>query len=176
MECALKTIQQLQQIEAKLGLDAIPTAKQLWGGADVIIGTAAPALPKDPNSFYPDKRYVVTAFAAELSWLFERLFEAFYADQLIDGCSKIEFCGRLANAANRCIARNEADSAHRLLAAVLHEAFCIYEEMQDGGFEYLTIAFGNDIADDYVDDAHRHGFLGVEETERFFSERGANLE
>ena len=101
--------------------------------------------------------------------MFARLRNAFYAEARLDGCSKIEFFGRLANAANRCLHREPAATAQLLCAAVLHEAFAIYDEMEDGGFEYLAVAFGNQIVDDYVDEARRSGFMSVDETMAFFS-------
>jgi hypothetical protein len=48
-------------------------------------------------------RIVVTPYALELSWLFESLRDAFYADNLLDGQSRIEFFGRRANAVDRCL-------------------------------------------------------------------------
>lgn len=171
----MKTIQHLQQIEATLEKASMPKASAAWGGADVIVTTHRPQLERDPNCFYPDKRYVVTEHALELSWLIEKLFSAFYADQLIDGCSKIEFCGRLANAANRCMGKNPDVSARMLLSAVMHEAFCMYEEMQEGSFVFLPVAIGNTIADDFVDDAERNGYIGIDETARFFKDRGVDL-
>ena len=171
----MKTIQHLQQLEATLEKASMPKADAAWGGADVIVTTHRPQSDRDPNSFYPDKRYVVTEHALELSWLIERLFAAFYADELIDGCSKIEFCGRLANAANRCIAKTPELSARSLLSSVMHEAFCMYEEMREGSFAFLRVAIGNIIADDFVDDAERHGYIGVDETARFFKDRGVDL-
>jgi len=172
----MKTIQHLQQLEATLEKESMPKATQTWGGADVVITADPPVSQSDANSFYPDPRYVVTQHDLELSWLFEQLFKAFYADSLIDGCTKIEFCGRLANAANRCLSKTPDSSARALLAAVMHEAFCMYEEMKEGSFEFLSIALGNTIADDFVDDADRHGYIGMDETARFFKERGLDLQ
>ena len=171
----MKTVQHLQQLEAALEQPSFAKAKREWGGADVVITSKRPAATDGANSFYPDPRYVVTDHALELSWLFEKLFTAFYADNLLDGCTKIEFCGRLANAANRCLAKPPAGSARPLLAAVMHEAFCIYEEIQDGSFAYLTVAVGNAIADDFIEDAERHGYLGVEETTMYFRKRGVEF-
>jgi hypothetical protein len=108
---------------------------------------------KPKGDFYPEPRYVVTDYSFELSWLFEALRDAFYAEARLDSCSKIEFFGRLANAGNRFLRRSSLPTAHQLCAAVLHEAYAIYEEMEDGAFQCIPIAFGNEIVDDYVNEA-----------------------
>ena len=69
----MTTIQHLQQLEATFEKAAMPKASAAWGGADVIAATEPPQSGRDPNSFYPDKRHVVTEHALELSWLFEML-------------------------------------------------------------------------------------------------------
>jgi hypothetical protein len=103
---------------------------------------------------------VVTEYSLELSWLFEELRDIFYSESLIDGCSKIEFFGRLANAAIRFLEKDLNITAQKLCVAVLHESYAIYEEMQDGNFKALPIAIGNEIVDDYIDEAERSGFIG----------------
>ena len=122
---------ELTRLGGVLESASLPRADRCWGGADVII-SEEPAHEPVPNSFYPEARYVVTAHAHELSWLFVELRDAFYAEELIDGCSKIEFFGRLANAANRCLHSSPDASAKLLCEAVLHEAFAILEEMKGG--------------------------------------------
>lgn len=169
------TYEQLDDLDAELATGAIPTAKSLWGGADVLIRKKAPP-PKTGDSFYPEPRAVVTEHAGEVSWMFEKLRDAFYSEDRLDGCSKIEFFGRLANAALRAIARSEQPpSASILCAAVLHEAYAIYDEMEEGAFECLAIAVGNEIVDDYIDDALRTGFIGAADTVAFFRERGVEV-
>ena len=144
---SIKTIDELKKIEKIINQGKIPTANCTWRGADVIITNQTP--PKsDKNNFYPEPRYVVTEFCYELSWLFEKLRDAFYAEDRLDGCSKIEFFGRLANTANRYIKKNKKIMSKDLCIAVLKEAFSIYEEMESGTFKYLTFAFGNMIYDD----------------------------
>ena len=55
----------------------------------------------------------------------------FRAEERIDGCSKIEFFGRLATAANRRLLRESDASAPRLCEAV-SAALAIYREMERG--------------------------------------------
>ena len=142
----MTTIELLQNLANDLKASRIRRARE-WGGADVVITRRAPK--NTAGGFYPDPRYVITEHALELSWLFEALRDAFYAESLIDGCTKIEFFGRLANAANRFISKNIQVTAHALCMTVLHEAFAIYEEIMGGEFKYLWFAVGNEIADDY---------------------------
>ena len=169
------TYQQLDDLDAELATGEFPKADNLWSGADVKIVTKQP--PPTPHSdFYGDKRIVLTEHAAELSWLFEKLKDAFYSEELIDSCTKIEFFGRLANAAIRALKKNKDITAPLLCAAVLHEAYAIYEEIEGGVFEALPVAIGNEIVDDYIDEAFRSGFIGTEETIAFFRERGVEVD
>lgn len=170
----MKTLEELKRLEKLLEESTLPQAKREWGGADVVITSKDPPNPSKAG-FYPDPRYVITPYSLELSWLFERLRDAFYAEKRLDSCSKIEFFGRLANAANRCIQRSPVLTAHILFAAVLHEAFAIYDEMEEGNFQCLVLAQGNEIADDYVDDALRTGYIGTEATLDFFRSRGVKV-
>ncbi len=143
----------------------------MWGGADVVISPYEP--PASAPGFYPEPRRVVVASASELSWLFFQLRDIFNA--YLNGQTKIEFFGRLANAALRYQAKNQGDEVlGDLLRAVLHEAFAMADEMEEGSFRSLAVAFGNEIVDDYIDVAERRGFVGIEETRRFFAEKGIN--
>lgn len=145
-----------------------PHDSREWGGADVVITSRQPKPTK--GGFYPEPRHVVTPFSREVSWLFEQMRDAFAP--FLDSCPKIEFYGRLANMANRYLRRLKgSDEVEKdLLLAVLHEAFSILEEMEDGQFEFLPIAVGNTIADDLIERAEGEGYLGPEETERFFDD------
>ena len=169
----MTTSERLDRIARQIAQGDLPRAKQLWGGADVVIADHEPK--KTEGGFYPEPRYVVTDSAFELSWLFESLRDIFYDASLIDSCSKIEFFGRLANAANRYLLREANKTADGLVSAVLHEGYAILDEIDEGTFACLPIAFGNEIADDYVDDALRSGFVGTEDTLSFFSSRGLEL-
>jgi hypothetical protein len=166
----MKTLEELKRLENVLVEPHLPRAEREWGGADVVISHKTP--PKsEKGGFYPDPRYVITEYSFELSFLFEKLRDAFYAEKRLDGCSKIEFFGRLANAANRCIKRSGSLTSRNLYAAVLHEAFAIYDEMEEGAFKCRAVAVGNEIVDDYVDDALRTGYIGDEATLEFFRRR-----
>lgn len=141
-----------------------------WGGADVGISST----PPEPHGsgFYPEPRYVVTVHAAELSWLFEQLWQSDSAIRNIAGSNKEEFFGRLANAANRYLKRTNRETAHDLLGAVVHELYAWIEEVEDGGFPVLLVAPGGMVYDDLIDGAEREGYMTVEETRRWFAERG----
>jgi hypothetical protein len=170
----MSTLTTLEETIPILTNQPLPRARRIWSGADVVIANKV-TQRLDEGSFYPDPRYVVTPHAAELSWLFERLRDAFYDEQRLDSCSKIEFFGRLANAALRCIRKKESMEAEVLCRAVLHEAFAIYEEMEEGTFTPLAVASGGEIYDDYVDEAIRTGYLGSEETLKFLKQRGLEV-
>lgn len=142
-----------------------------WVGADVII-TDDSLLPPSPG-FYPEPRAVVTEHVGELSWLFESLRDIF--KPVLNGQNKIEFYGRLANAANRYISRHTGEQELRdILGAVLHEAFAMADEMAETGFASFAIAFGNEIIDDHIDEAERSGFIDTSETRRFLEELARN--
>ncbi|SRR6266404_2551781 len=141
-------------------------ARRDWGGADVAIVPVA--IETDSlGGFYPEPRTVVTQFSLEVSWLFERLRDAFAG--VLDGCSKIEFYGRLANAARHYQQEvNGGENAKDILRAVLYEAVLMLEEMEEGTFEYLSVAVGNTILADLVKKAEKNGFMSVEATKEFF--------
>ncbi|MEO6051296.1 MAG: hypothetical protein ABIP78_08195 [Pyrinomonadaceae bacterium] len=142
------------------------TPRAEWAGADVVITSATKQSTKSAG-FYPQPRTVVTPFSKELSWLFSRLRDAFAG--LIDGTSKIEFYGRLANAARDYQNAVNGDGNDKdILLAVLYEAVMMLEEMEEGTFDYLTIATGNTILADLVSKSEKSGYIGVEATEDFF--------
>lgn len=141
---------ELEQLAASVAEGAVGSSTDLWGGADVVISRSE--LPEPGGAFYPAPR------------------------QHYDGQTKVEFFGRLANAALRYEAtRREQDALGGLLSAVLHEAFAIAEEMEEGTFRSLSVATGNEILDDYIDQAERNGFVGIEETRRFFAAKGIDV-
>ena len=143
----MKTEEEIKRIKQLILDNNISKAKSNWGGADVVIDNKTHTT--NPNSFYPEPRFVVTEFSLEISWLFECLRDAFYAENLIDGCTKIEFFGRLANSANEIINNNKNVSKQELCLTVLKEAEKIYSEIKNKAFCSLPIANGNEIADDY---------------------------
>ena len=170
----MSTISTLRETATILNTRPIPCVTKTWGGADVIICKLPPKSPAE-YSHRSEPRYVVTPCATELSWLFERLRDAFYAEKRLDGCSKIEFFGRLANAANRCIQQGDGAAAVVLCRAVLHEAFAIYEEMETGRFQGLGAAVGGEIIDDMILDPERTGYVSNENTIRFFKDHGLEV-
>lgn len=137
----------LEKLFQTLQEEPIPCAEP-WMGADVVVTDSQP--PKWKSEFYPEPRYVVTPHARQLSWLMIQLRDIF--SDLYDSASKIEFFGRLANAAIRyqkiC---NDKEEQYALLAAVLKEAKNILQEMQNGTFEHFLVAPGNMIVDDLID-------------------------
>lgn len=124
----------------------LPKAEENWCGADIAIVRKRPR--KTDKGFYPDPLYVETKYALELSWFLEQLRDAFYAENLLDGCSKIEFFGRLANAAIRAKKHSPDLSAAELCSSVLKEAQKMFEELKSGTFEILLVSFHGEIADD----------------------------
>lgn len=141
---------------------------QEWGGADVMITAHAPQ--SRGGGFYAEPRYVVTPHAKSLSKLFYDLRDAFGG--LLDGCSKIEFYGRLALAALNYQEdlRGKPEDSAELLKAVLHEAFAMLAQMEQGNFELLEVAPSGVIWADLVDRAERSGYIGIEATRDFFAE------
>lgn len=127
----MNTIEMLKSIEETVQTGRMPRSRE-WGGADIVI-TRRPPLKSD-NGFYPDPEYVVTEHSGELSWLFEKLRDAFYAEKLIDGFSKIEFFSRLASRAGSCIEGDKNITARILCNAVLNEAYAVYNEIINGEF------------------------------------------
>lgn len=161
---------ELTKLAAKISGREIGSA-EFWAGADVVILDSEPE-PREPG-FYPDPRWVVSPKAAELSWLFCELRDVFIP--YYDGQTKIELFGRLANAALRYQERADEVDTRELLLAVLHEAFAIAEEMDEGSFGSLALAFGNEIVDDHIPADERRGFVRIEETKRFFAEKGIEV-
>lgn len=164
----MNTYAQLMRLSTEIHSGQLNRSKY-WQGADVVITAKAPISKKD--GFYPDPRYVLTVHASELSWLFEQLRDIFM--EINDyGFLKEEIFGRLGNTANRFLSKNPDSYAGPLLAAVMHEAFAIAEEIQDGEFEALMVTSGNQIFDDLISESEKTGFLTIEETEAFFREKG----
>ena len=127
--------------------DPLPRSCRLSGGADVVISLRA-RRGDGESSFYPAPRMVYTIHARALSWLFESLRDAFAVESWLDGCTKIEFYGRLAKAANARLRSGADVSAPELCGAVLDEAAVMLDEMKSRKFQFLLVAFGNEIAAD----------------------------
>ncbi len=137
-----------------------------WDGADVLIAPVS-IETSSVGGFYPEPRTVITQFSREVSWLFEHLRDAFSG--LLDSTSKIEFYGRLANASRNYQQQvNGGENAKDILKAVLYEAVSMLEEMEEGTFEYLSVAVGNTILADLIEEAEKNGYMSVEATRQFF--------
>jgi hypothetical protein len=106
-----------------------------------------------------------TEHALEVSYFFEILRDAMYEEAL---CSKFEFFGCLATAADACLLEQPDASAHLLCAAVLRETYAIARQIGTGEFDFLTIAEGNQIADDLTPPGLHIGYSGVKEMIEFF--------
>jgi len=145
----VKTVDELVRIDEAMRSMPLPRATSKWGGADAAI-TTLPAVVPSQNRFYPEPFRVVTDHAMELSWLFEALRDAFYAEKRLDSCSKIAFFGRLATTANRYLSAQPGCDAQALCSAVLGEAFAVYGEMEAGRFGGPGDVAGTEIADDSV--------------------------
>lgn len=141
------TRQKLVQILNIIENNAYPHDEENWGGADVAILQRLPK-PSTNEGFYPDPRQVVTLFSHELSWLFKSLWQVMRP--YFDGCSKIEFFGRLANMAIRYkdSLRGAQEVEGDLLKAVTFESFRILDEIEKREFCCLPLAIGNTIYDD----------------------------
>ncbi len=161
----------LNYLFQRLLLTPVPTDKE-WEGANVVITSRQ--VNRATSSFYSQPRYVVTEDAKELSWLLSQLGDIFLG--LYDSTSKLEFFGRLANTALRYQTISKDDENQRdLLFAVLHEAFAILDDMEEGTFEYFLVPPGNEIVDDFIEQSQRRGFISIEETNKFFALKGIKL-
>ncbi len=93
---------------------------------------------------------MLTPWVGELSWLFERLWDVFRS--ALDHMTKLEFFGRLGNAATRYHEQAGPDASVRgLLSSLLATARAIADELEDGRFEALPVAPGRAIVDDFQD-------------------------
>lgn len=119
-----------------------------WGGGDILVTTRQPQ--NQSPGFYPDTRTVVTPYAHEAGWLISKLWELFAGHNLLDHCSKIEFFGRLAEAAIHYQKKMNGgeETAEGIMTAIFYEAVKILEEMSRGKFGYLIVAPGGLIAED----------------------------
>ena len=121
-----------------------------WGGAGLLVTTVQ--LDSQESNFYPDPRSVVTPYAHEIGWLITRLWELFSSHKLLDCCTKIEFLGRLGNAAVRYqqSLNGRPENIRDFLDAVYQEAHNILDEMAKDEFDYLTVAANGRILGDNI--------------------------
>ena len=111
------------------GEQALPRAKRLWIGADVVITLKKQNL-QGIFGFYPPPLEVTTAHALELSWLFNDLRDLFRKEGLLDSISREVFFQELAAAASASVRENPEIDARSLCRAVTLKAEEIYEEMK----------------------------------------------
>jgi hypothetical protein len=152
----------------------LPKASRHWSGPDVVIASV-PQSDDLLRSFYPSDREVLTEHALEVSYFFEVLRDPFHEEALIDHCCKIEFFGRLAAAAEACLLEQPDATAHLVCAAVLREANAIAKQIDEGEFDFLVAAKGNQTTDDPTVPGQRIGYSSIKETIEFFRGRGIQI-
>ena len=119
-------LSQLRDIGDRIQADDVGK-ESAWGGADVIISDKAPE-DDHSDSWRSPPKYVITPYAAELSWLFCRLRDTF--GSYIDYVSKHEFFGRLSKAAYAYSASTDTNAKLQgLLMATLDEAVVMANEI-----------------------------------------------
>lgn len=164
-ELPSSTIEGLNALDSYLSQSRLPLARE-WGGAGLIVKRK---MPDKPGGDWRSVRYVVTPHAMKVSWFIERTWDAFMAEDRFDSCSKYEFFGRLGNAVERCMDGVQNAGAHLQCAAVLREAYAIYDEMGQGKFTFLPITVNGRIVDDLAEKA-----FSVNEIVSFFEKRGVD--
>jgi hypothetical protein len=167
-------MKKLDELAHLLANPVLPKASRHWSGADVLIASA-PQPDHLRRSFYPKDCEVLTEHALEVSYFFEVLRDPFYEEVLLDHCSKIEFFGRLATAADACLLEQPDATAHLVCAAVLREAYAVAKQMDEGEFASLIVAEGNQIAHDLPLPGQRIGYSTIKETIEFFRGRGIQI-
>jgi hypothetical protein len=166
-------MRKLHELAHLLGNPVLPRAGRYWSGADVVIAST-PLLDHLRSSFYPRDREALTEHALEVSYFFEVLRDHFYEEALIGHCSKIEFLGRLASAADACLLEQADATAHLVCAAVLREAYSMAKQIDEGKFDFLIVAEGNQITEDLTLPGQRTGYSSIRETIEFF--RGSGIQ
>jgi hypothetical protein len=101
--------------------------------------------------------------------------DAFYEEPRIDHCSKIEFFGRLATAAEACLLEQPEATAHLVCASVLCEAYAMAKQMDEGEFDFLIVGEGNQIGDEPTLPGQRTGYLSIKETIESFRVRDIQI-
>lgn len=167
------TRQELIEIGRKVKAGDIPRDGGIWDGHSDLVISASPRTHRS-DFFFEQPRWVQTSWPRELSWVYREVRNAFRSNYLIDGCTRIEFLGRLSNTTNRYLASRNGrdDDGLELYLVVIGDAHRILDDMQSGSFRALEIAMGNSIVDDYAPkpDAGEefkseaiHGFIEVME-------------
>jgi hypothetical protein len=170
----LSQMKKLDELAHLLANPVLPKASRHWSEANVLIASA-PQPDHLRKAFYPRAREVLTEHALEISYFFEVLRDPLYQEALIDHCSKIEFFGRLAIAAEACLLEQPDATAHLVCASVLRVAYAMAKQMDEGQFGFLIVAEGNQPADDLTFPGQRTGYSSVKETVEFFRGRGIQI-
>jgi hypothetical protein len=157
-------MKKLEELAHLLANPVLPKASRLWSGADVVIASAPQ--PDDlRRSSNPKDREVLTEHALEVTYFFEVLRDRFCEEAPMDHCSKIEFFGRLAAAADACLLERPDATAHLVCAAILREAYAVAQQMDER----------DQIADNLTFPGQRTGFSSIKETIEFFRERSIQI-
>lgn len=148
---------------------------QKWGGANLVIVETQDEI-QESNGF-KSYRYVVTTHAREVSYILTKLYNAFTEEDLLDYLSKLEFCGRLGNIVNRFLRKNPDASALELCKAMVHEAYAIAEEMDEGEFTILFSDLGVAVYNDIFDELEfsEEDLCGEEDTVKFYKDLGVDF-
>jgi hypothetical protein len=156
----------LQALDQAVAAGEAGEDRRLWGGAGLGVVTAMPESHYDESA-----KYVVTPHAASLSWLVRALWAA--CRPMFDSMTKFEFFGRLGNAAHRYQQRaGDDENARDLLGAVVHEAYEILSDIENGRFYALPVAPPGVVHDDLLPDSEHDDALSVADTEQWFKDRG----
>ena len=166
-------MKKLDELAHLLANPVLPKASRHWSVADVVIAFAPQ--PDQWRSSYPRDREVLTEHALEVSYFFEVLRDPFYEEALIDHCSKIEFFGRLATAAEAGLLEQPDATAHLVCAAVLREAYAMAKQIDKGEFDFLIDFEGNQIGDELTLAGRRTGYSSIKETIEFFRGRSIQI-
>ena len=157
-------MKKLEELAHLLANPVLPKASRLWSGADVVIASAPQ--PDDlRRSSNPKDREVLTEHALEVTYFFEVLGDRFCEEAPMDHCSKIEFFGRLAAAADACLLERPDATAHLVCAAILREAYAVAQQMDER----------DQIADNLTFPGQRTGYSSIKETIEFFRERNIQI-
>ena len=123
-------MKKLDELAHLLANPVLPKASRLWSEADVVIASAPQ--PDDlRRSSNPKDREVLTEHALEVTYFLEVLRDRFCEEAPMDHCSKIEFFGRLAAAADACLLEQADATAHLVCAAILREAYAVAQQMDE---------------------------------------------
>jgi len=166
-------MKKLDELAHLLANPVLPKASRHWSETDVVI--SSPPQPEHlRRSLYPRDREILTEHALEVAYILEVLRDPFYEESLINHCSKIEFFGRLASAADACLLEQPDATAHLVCAAVLREAYAMAKQLDEGEFAASIAVEGNQLGDNLTL-AGRIGYASIEETIGFFSGRGIQI-